>query len=376
MRERRKSPKHARIASQVRRSIRTRSLKTGQAIPTEQELAREFECSRGTVRRALDTLVHEGLIRRKQGAGHFVARSPDADHAPLIGLILPNILNAEMLRLAQGFTLKAGSRGYRLLLGVMENEPAAEREFISDLHRLKVAGLLKFPTTPECETELRAHIRSLGLPYVILNDFWTDSRRDHHVAFDEAAAIEDIIKHLVDLGHTRIGWVDGSDGLRKHAATVLRNTLATYNLSMPEHRALMCLPYEPPPVESLYRNPAKAPTALITPYDGMAVRLIEALDRLGLEVPRDVSVVCMNGPAFYTASGIEFTCSIPPDEQLIAKALEILIDTPHEQAVCQYLFKSGFHRVRTSAPPPTAAVKHVTRPPARESKTIPSLSLT
>jgi len=290
-------------------------------------------------------------VRRRQGAGHFVARSPDAGREPLLGLILPNILNAAILRLAQRFTLEANEKGYRILLGVMEEQPAVEREFINDLHRLNVSGLIKFPTTPAYEAELRAHLRALGLPFVILNDFWSDRRRDHHVAFDEAKAIEDAVEHLTALGHTRIGWVDGSDGPRQHALASLRATLAERGLSLPESRVLLCPPYETPPVETFLRNPAHAPTALITPYDGIAVRIIEAVGRIDLDVPRDISVVGLNGPAFYMTPGLELTCAVPPDDEIIAKALEILIIDPPREAVCQYLFRCQFHVGRTTAPP-------------------------
>lgn len=42
-------------------------------LPTERDLATEFDVSRLTVRRALDRLEHEGLVYRVQGAGTFVA---------------------------------------------------------------------------------------------------------------------------------------------------------------------------------------------------------------------------------------------------------------------------------------------------------------
>ena len=361
---RKKTPKHVLIGAHVRRLIRKNRLEVGDVVPTEKKLADDFECSRGTVRRALDTLVNEGLIRRKQGAGHFVARRFDARREPLLGLILPNILNAEILRLAQLFTLGASRKGYRILLGVIEEQPAVEREFINDLHRLKVSGVIKFPTTqPEKETILRAQLRALGLPYVILNDFWTDSRHDHHVGFDEATALEDVVNHLVELGHTRIGWVDGSDGPRERALAILREALAKYALTLPDSRVLLCPPYETPPVEKLWREPDAAPTALVTPYDGIAVRLIETLARIGLKVPEDVSIANLNGPAFYMTSGLELTTTIPPNKEIAAKALEILTENAHDQAVCQYLFRPRFRAGRTAVPPRDV---HVAPAPAGE----------
>lgn len=43
-------------------------------LPTERELADEFDISRLTVRRALDQLEHEGIVYRVQGAGTFVSQ--------------------------------------------------------------------------------------------------------------------------------------------------------------------------------------------------------------------------------------------------------------------------------------------------------------
>ena len=46
------------------------------SIPTESELAKSYNVALGTVRKAVDALVHEGLLDRQQGRGTFVRR-PD-----------------------------------------------------------------------------------------------------------------------------------------------------------------------------------------------------------------------------------------------------------------------------------------------------------
>lgn len=50
-----------------------KNYKPGDLIPTEKEFVKEFDVSTITVRNALDTLVHEGLIYRRRGKGTFVA---------------------------------------------------------------------------------------------------------------------------------------------------------------------------------------------------------------------------------------------------------------------------------------------------------------
>ena len=56
--------------------------RAGAALPTEDELARDYRVSRVTVRRALGELAAAGLIERRQGSGTFVRGRPAADDRP------------------------------------------------------------------------------------------------------------------------------------------------------------------------------------------------------------------------------------------------------------------------------------------------------
>ena len=347
-----RAPKHAQIADDIRRLIRQEKVAVGGALPTEHELCGRFKCSRGTVRRALDTLVQEGMVRRKHGSGHYAAK-PSGSRQMLLGLIVPNILNAEILRLAQSLTLEAGRKGYGIVLSMTNVQPAVERQFIREMQRLKATGVIKFPTIPEeagFESDIRASLRALAIPYVIINDFWTDTAHDHHVAFDEGAALEMAVEHLAELGHTRIGWLDGSDGPRRAALRALRDALAKRGLALPDKHVLRCPPYDTPPVEKLWQNGDPGPTAIITPYDGMAVRLIEALPRVNRKVPQDVSVVNLNGQSFYSTAGLDLTTSVPPYDRIVEQTLEILTQGDRELGVCHFFFRPSFHAGSSSGP--------------------------
>ena len=63
------------------REIRDRGMKTGDRLPTESEIERAYNVSRATIRQALAELEAEGVVRRVQGLGTFVA-SPKIRHRP------------------------------------------------------------------------------------------------------------------------------------------------------------------------------------------------------------------------------------------------------------------------------------------------------
>lgn len=57
------------VEDQIRAAIRSGAVKTGQKLPTEIALSRDFGVSRTTVREALRSLVADGLIEKIPGAG-------------------------------------------------------------------------------------------------------------------------------------------------------------------------------------------------------------------------------------------------------------------------------------------------------------------
>lgn len=58
---------HQEIAAYLRKQIRGGELAPGAVIPSESELGRQFDCARGTIRQAIATLRHEGLVSSGQG---------------------------------------------------------------------------------------------------------------------------------------------------------------------------------------------------------------------------------------------------------------------------------------------------------------------
>lgn len=64
------------IQDEVLRRIRARIWKPGEVIPSETDLAVEFDCARATINRALRELAETGVIDRRRRAGTRVALNP------------------------------------------------------------------------------------------------------------------------------------------------------------------------------------------------------------------------------------------------------------------------------------------------------------
>ena len=352
-----KIPKHEQIASQLREMIRDRVVSTGGVLPTELELVERYQCSRGTVRRALETLVEEGLVRRKKGSGSYVRRIGHLGSQGYIGLIAPGLLNTEILRFFHSFTMQAATIGYHILLEVNTGISTIEQEFVEELARRKVAGVIKFATMPGIpgfENGIRDSLRKNGLSHVIINDFWGDPSDSNHLVLDEAATIEIVVDHLVSLGHRRIAWADTPEpNTRHYCLKVFREVLGRHGITLPEEYLLWCHSYAPLPISDIWPENVHPPTAIVTPYDGTVRRFIESLPKIGLSVPKDVSIVNLNGQPVLASNSNEFTCASSPVESMVSQALELILNKKSEGPVCRYLYPPRFLVGMTSGPPPS-----------------------
>ncbi|MCL6702220.1 GntR family transcriptional regulator [Pseudomonas sp. T1.Ur] len=67
-------PLYQRLRDQLAEQIANNRWRPGEAIPTEAALSAEYALSTGTVRKAIDALVAEGILERQQGRGTFIRR--------------------------------------------------------------------------------------------------------------------------------------------------------------------------------------------------------------------------------------------------------------------------------------------------------------
>lgn len=69
-------PLYLQLVEIIKQRVIENSWQPGMKIPSENEMAREFDLSVGTVKKSLGVLVNEGVLFRRQGQGTFIA-SPD-----------------------------------------------------------------------------------------------------------------------------------------------------------------------------------------------------------------------------------------------------------------------------------------------------------
>ncbi|HUP28614.1 MAG TPA: GntR family transcriptional regulator [Usitatibacter sp.] len=100
-------PLYQQLQRAIREAIEKRVLGPEDALPAERQIASELEISRITVRKAIDGLVEEGLLVRRQGSGNFVAARIEKNFAKLTSFsedmhARGRVPRSEWLRRAEG----------------------------------------------------------------------------------------------------------------------------------------------------------------------------------------------------------------------------------------------------------------------------------
>jgi GntR family transcriptional regulator len=116
-----------RVANEIRAMILRGELAPGDKIPSENQLADQFEVTRSTVRKGIALLRMEGLVTSHQGKGAFVRERP---HVSL--RLTGSIYRARRATGESNYNAEARAQGQRALQTVREVAETAAPEKVAD----------------------------------------------------------------------------------------------------------------------------------------------------------------------------------------------------------------------------------------------------
>ncbi|MCT2194479.1 substrate-binding domain-containing protein [Paenibacillus sp. p3-SID1389] len=353
-------PMYEKIFDDVKQKILDHSYKPGDRIPSEKELAEEYQVSRITSKRALEMLAAEGIIVRKPGRGSFVT-DPEAEGTgaeeqangrwdgiysgnrtakeaagKLIGVVLTDFAGSYGTRLIYGMEDAAREQDCFLVLkrtfGVQENEEATIRKLL----QLGVDGLIVFPAQGEY---FNAEILKLVIERfpLVLIDRELKGVAAASIITDNVKAAQEAAEHLFDLGHARISLlspppIDTSaveeriEGfVQAHAG---RGIAVERELWISDLTSTLPNSFYDDNIErdiqKIMRHLEAHPTisAFFAIEYNIALLAKAAVTRLGLRIPEDVSIICFDSPQFRIGEGYAFTHMRQSEEDMGKLAVE------------------------------------------------------
>jgi LacI family transcriptional regulator, repressor for deo operon, udp, cdd, tsx, nupC, and nupG len=312
----------------------TKSLKT----PTIQDVASYAQVSTATVSRALSQpdKVSEATRARiseaVQVTGYTLnqaARSLRQRTARTILVALPDIRNTFFSTILGAVEREAAMRGYGVLLVNRFTGTESGRRLHEYFLSNRADGLLLFDGTVDLAQLLVLGGEPSNVPLVMACEA-IPGAPFHTVRTDNAYAARVATRHLIGLGHTRIGHLQGPTGnvLTVEREAGFRTALAASGLNTrPEwifgggfemERGLAAA--------EQFLALTDRPSAVFAANDESAIGFLSGIRRLGLECPRDVSIVGFDDVAVSAHFWPPLTTMRQPREALGRLATEELID--------------------------------------------------
>ncbi|MCF7854481.1 MAG: LacI family transcriptional regulator [Candidatus Pacebacteria bacterium] len=276
---------------------------------TLRDVARETGTSYATVSRALNgksrvsPVTQKRVLEVARRLGYrpnHAGRVLQSGKTNTIGLILPCYGDPHHNEVAQTIQEEAWQRQHELMTVSFEMDPNRERTCLANMLQRKCDGVIAYLArlTPVEELirrfwEQRLPCVVLGLPHDV-HDTPVDG-----IGLDLVAGIEQVIEHLVGLGHRRIAMVVdriASSGSIRDRVLLFRAGLRRAGMQDCS-RNILFQPSTGDTVQDGYKSADRLlreypdVTAVIAMDDRMAAGMIRRLYELGRKVPDDISIV-------------------------------------------------------------------------------------
>jgi GntR family transcriptional regulator, arabinose operon transcriptional repressor len=303
-----KVPRYRQIADELKSQIKESILVPGQTLPTEPELARKYSVTRVTLRKAVDMLVTEGLVKRQQGRGTFVADNRHATHPSYLLYVGPTEEH-----FFKEFYCALSRESQNKHLAVAAFHPQANLSPDAAQHwgrliaraRALICDVTLWPAV-EASIPAATPVLAFGRP-----DQGVASCRlpTYRILLDTRKAVRIATEHVLKLGHKRIAFItagpmSGADPLLGKPYPDMPEFLGFQDALLPAgifDGPVLGIPgpakedewevsYDAVLRHFLSSQPS-IPTAFVCDADFRAARLLAVMEERGLHAPRDFSVV-------------------------------------------------------------------------------------
>ena len=290
---------------------------------TIKDVAKEAGVSLMTVSRVINNKEHiasatrekvQAAIKKLNYMPNLSARNLVLQKADFLGLVVPDISNPFFGDLVKASEKIAKDRGYSVILGDSDGDVTAETEYIEAFRgRMCEAIILVAPRVED----------------IVLQEI--DDEEIIQVYLDNAAGAYSAVKHLLDLGHRRIGFVMGPENVpnshRRKAGYI--DALKEYGLEFDpelEFQGEFKVETGKEAFEK-FVTMKDPPTAVFNSNDLMAFGFVIAARDAGYSIPEDFSVVGFDDIFLSSLMEPALTTVRYPFVEMGTQAINMLLDS-------------------------------------------------
>ncbi|MBN2220898.1 MAG: LacI family DNA-binding transcriptional regulator, partial [Vallitaleaceae bacterium] len=242
-----------------------------------------------------------------------------------LGVVCINLKNNFFAVLMQEIESYAKEHGYYISLLLTHNEDKKELEGIRYLQSRQVDGVIIFP----CGTgeDYVREMKQFQIPMVtIYNRIAPDFV---HVNIDGFAIMKEAVKRILEKGYQRIIYVDsGSQRVAQRGVNIdsLQQRRLGYLAGIDEQskffpeaaNSYIMEEFDEEEILSLADPNRKYKSALLCPYDNLAIRALNVLQKAKIKIPEDIGIMGFDNIDLLKVITPRL-CSVDCDSKLLAK---------------------------------------------------------
>jgi DNA-binding LacI/PurR family transcriptional regulator len=281
------------------------SARGGVMAATIRDVARRAGVGLGTVSRVLNNSPLVSPVTRKRVLNAIaelryspsqIARSFSSGKTLTVSAVAPFFTRPSVVERLRGIEATLNVNGYSLVVFNVETVVRRDACLREVSRHDRSDGMLIISLTPR-EDEV-AHLRESGVPVVLVD---TSATGIDSVRIDDVYGGELAVRHLIELGHRRIGFVgDSVEEVRAFNFTSSRDRHAGYRNALDALGVPPQPTYERHGAHGRYHarllarellQLAEPPTAIFAASDTQAMGVLEAARDLQIDVPGDLSII-------------------------------------------------------------------------------------
>ena len=328
-----KQMKCAKLVEDLKRQIMSGEIRPGDKISSENVLAKEYDISRQTVRKAIDILRNEGFLYAEHGRGTFcsdmIKQEGNSGNIAVVMTYLSDYIFPYIIR---GIDEVLEKEEYSILLKSTHNYRKVEAKCLEELVKKNIDGLIIEPSKSQIafkNHDIFSMLERYRVPFVFVQGVYHGMDDKPYVLLDDEKGGYLITKHLIELGHKRIVGVfkaDDRQGQNRHSGYVraLQEAGIWYDPSLVVwfHTEDM----QSLPQEMIQEIVSKEQIDAVVSYnDRIAIQIINALEEVGVNIPEDISVTGFDDSEFAKNLKVPLTTIKHPQRKIGEAAAELLI---------------------------------------------------
>jgi LacI family transcriptional regulator len=221
-----------------------------------------------------------------------IARGLKTGQSRLVALLVHNLTNASFQVMAEVMQARLKTLGYQMLLCIGGDDPQQEHDTLTTLADHRIDGLIVVPTGKN-GAQLKALAKDIPIVCLVRRDDKTDLET---VLADDPQGAYLGTRHLIELGHRRIGFIVGRQDTTsgrerlsgyvralREAAIPVDNTLIHVGHFEPETGAASC--------QKLLEL-AQPPSAIFVANHEATLGVLRVIAERHLSIPEDLSLLC------------------------------------------------------------------------------------